>query len=155
MQFQKFDGEPIDNVALYVKRYMKEHPEAILMIGSDSQQKAFTTSYSAAIVLYRKGRGGHVIIWKQRIKKIRDLFSRLWKEVEFTAHVVSHLIESGIDQDEMIIHIDVNPDPAHESNCAYQPSFGFFKGTFGFNADQIMVKPLGYVSSHVSDKYVR
>lgn len=154
MDFRKFDGTPVSDVGEYVKTYMKEHENVILMIGSDSQRSGRFTIFSTVIVMYTRGKGGHVIIWKQRMEHFADLFSRLWKEVEFTAHVTAYLIDAGIRRDDMLVHIDVNPRPEYKSNIAYQASVGFFRG-MGFNGDQIYVKPLGYVATHVADEFVR
>lgn len=155
MNFQTFEGRRIENVPQYIRdfRYRKDG-EVQLMVGTDSQRRNHKTMISTVIVLYHVGRGGHIIHWTQMLPRIRDLHSKLWKEVEHTAKVVSYLMDNGFSRDEIIVHIDVNPNPRWDSHALYAASKGFFVG-MGFADTNIVTKPLSYVAMHVADKAAR
>lgn len=156
MRFRKFNGAEILDVARYIRQYRYERPNETvqLMIGTDSQKRGEKTAISTVIVLYTVGKGGHIIHWTTDYPVFADLFSKLWKEVEHTAHVVSYLLEAGFKRDDMLIHIDVNPNPRWDSHVAFKASVGFFKG-MGFEDDHVITKPLSYVAMHVADHAVR
>ena len=61
-QYRKLDGTPVENSAAYVKAYMQQYPEAILSVGSDSQNIGGHSLYATVIAFRHPGKGVHYIL---------------------------------------------------------------------------------------------
>lgn len=149
--FRKFDGAYIDDVSEYVVSYLNANPLAELMIGCDSKQGKETTTYALAIGFYTPGNGAHVIYQRETVPRIRDLFTRLWGEVERSKDVAEELTKT-IFKDckrsvKISVHLDVNKDAKYKSNSVYQASLGYIKG-FGYD---VQAKPTAYLASYTAD----
>ena len=128
ISFKKFSGERLESVTDYIKGYLKEHNEPIeIIIGTDSQNKARTTTYSTVIVLYTPGHGGHCIFkrWNTPKEKVRQ--TRLLKEVEESLNVAKELVENGCPKPKYI-DIDINPNPKYKSNEVFAAAKGWVEG---------------------------
>lgn len=86
--FKLFGGHGVDDVGLYIKDYIKanvkDHSELIIYVGTDSKQMRKHTMYATAIVLYHVRKGAHIIFNRTKVPKVKDLFTRLYNEVEMT-----------------------------------------------------------------------
>lgn len=142
MEFKKFTGEKLVNVADYVKEYIDLHkPTDIeIMIGTDSQNKGRNTTYSTVIVLYTPGRGGHCIFkrWKTPKETVRQV--RLLKEVEESLNIANELVEAGCPKPKYI-DIDINPNPKYKSNEVYQAAKGWIE-SMGYEVRFKTIAPL-------------
>lgn len=142
MTFKKFSGERLENVSDYVKNYLKEHiSENIeILIGTDSQNKGHSTTYSTVIVLYTPGHGGHCIFrrWKTPKERVRQI--RLLKEVEESINIANELVENGCPKPKYI-DIDINPNPKFKSNEVYSTAKGWVE-SMGYEVRFKTIAPL-------------
>lgn len=85
--FRTEEGELV-NVIDHTISQLATFPDNLrIYIATDSQNYGGKTVY-VTVVVYRYGvRGAHYIYKKDRIPRIRDHFSRLWKEAELTVEV--------------------------------------------------------------------
>lgn len=137
--------EDIDLIP-YIKNYMKENSETELFVGCDSQNFKDETSYASVIVLYKPGKGGHVLYMKERCPKIKDRYTRLWSEVEKSVDIANSLCEAGIKKPEYI-DLDLNPNPRFKSNMVLKAAIGYVE-SFGYNP---RVKPEAVSASYMAD----
>ena len=89
--FKLFGGTQIPDVGQYVLDYVTKYPDTMVFIGTDSTQLRKQTLYATAIMLYHPGAGAHIIYKRYRLPKIKDLFNRLWNEVEYTKTVAEYI----------------------------------------------------------------
>lgn len=152
MAFKKFTGEKLDNVAEYVKEYVKEHKpiDIEIIIGTDSQNKGHYTVYSTVIVLCTPGRGGHCIFrrWKTPKERVRQV--RLLKEVEESINIANELVEAGCPKPKYI-DIDINPNPKFKSNEVYTTARGWVE-SLGYS---VRFKTLGAMATFAADWLVK
>jgi hypothetical protein len=152
VDFKKFTGEKLTNVADYVKNYIAEHkPTDIeIMIGTDSQNKGRSTTYSTVVALYTPGHGAHCIFkrWKTPKERIRQ--TRLLKEVEESLNVANELVEAGCPKPKYI-DIDINPNPKYKSNEVYTTAKGWVE-SMGY---EVRFKTLAPVVTAAADWLVR
>lgn len=139
--FKKFTGEKLENVSDYIKAYLKDHNDPVeIMIGTDSQNKSKTTTYSTVIVLYTPGHGGHCIFkrWSTPKETVRQ--TRLLKEVEESLNIAEELVASGCPKPKYI-DIDINPNPKYKSNEVYQAAKGWVE-SMGYEVRFKTIAPL-------------
>ena len=152
MNFKKFTGENVVNVIDYIKTYCEEHKEIPIeiMVGTDSQNKARTTTYSTVIVLYTPGHGGHCIFrrWNTPKEKVRQV--RLLKEVEESIKTANELVEAGC-QKPKYIDIDINPNPKYGSNDVFASAKGWVEAS-GY---EVRFKSLGPLVTYAADWLVK
>ena len=88
--FKTEDGRLV-NLIEHTVEQIEKRPDLKIYISTDSQNYGSRSVYVTAIV-YRYGiRGAHYIYLKQRIPRINDVFTRLWKEAEFTIDTASFI----------------------------------------------------------------
>lgn len=136
MKFKKLTDESKFELAPYVKKYMETNKDYDIKIylGCDSQNKVETT-YATTIVFHLETSGCHVIYKKEKLPVIRDMWTRLWGEVERSVEVALYLRENGIEID--TIDLDYNVNPIHNSNKLVSAAVGYVE-SLGFKA---RVKP--------------
>jgi predicted RNase H-related nuclease YkuK (DUF458 family) len=150
MEFRKLsDNQAVDLVS-YVKEYLTTHPNHEIYIGCDSQNAKRDTRYGVVVVLYAKGKGGHVLYAKDTKALVRDRFTRLWGEVELSIEIATFLRSSGIDRT-LFIDLDLNPDPKYKSNQVLRSAMGYVEG-MGF---KVRIKPYAVMASYVADTLVK
>lgn len=168
MKFQKISGEPVENVAEYVRSYIEEYARTSpytgvqLFIGCDSLPKSYGgATYVTAICIYRVGRGAHILFARENKVKIygknkrERLRNRLWDEVYRSVEVANELIDGGVIELPSIvgfeIHLDVNPSKKWESNIVHDEVVGYVR-SLGLDA---LVKPDSPAASFASDRVCR
>lgn len=139
------DHRTIDLIS-YIKDYISANPETSLYIGCDSQNTKRSTTYAVVVVLYNRGKGGHVLYAREVIPKIWDRFSRLWREVEQSIELAEWLKDSGI-QKPVSIDLDLNPDPKYKSNQLLRAALGYVE-SMGYVP---RCKPNAMCASYVAD----
>lgn len=140
VHFKKFSGAELDNVAQYIKDYIKENKETEIIIGTDSQNKNNYTKWSTVIVLYNPGHGGHCIFkrWRTNKEKVKNV--RLLKEVEESINTANELVEAGLPKPKYI-DLDINPNPKFKSYEVYQAAKGWVESV-GYNVRFKTIAPL-------------
>lgn len=72
---------------------------------------------------------------------------RMMNEAYRTAEAYEQLEEDLLEH-EVELHLDINPNPKHGSNCAYQSAMGYLKGVTG---RPVRAKPEAWAATHVAD----
>lgn len=157
--FKLFGGQEIKDLGEYLKQYYDKYPDIQVFIGTDSSQHGRVTKYATAIGLLRPGKGVHVVYRKFSIPRQRDMFTRLWNEVEYTLEVANQVHDLMADyykhdENEKIptLHLDFNKSPKYKSNIVHDSSVGYLKG-FGYKT--VFTKPEAWVASYVGDYLVK
>jgi len=117
-----------------------------IYVGADSQNIGVNTHYATVIVLHYGNSGGHVLYHKEVVPRVRDNFSRLWKEVEDSIAVAMFLRENNLSEVEYI-DLDLNPDPKYNSNTVLRAALGYVE-SMGFKA---RIKPNAAAASCCAD----
>ncbi len=113
MKFRIVSGQQIDNLIKYCVGQKLDG--AKIHIGCDSIVVAGNITY-ITVIAFRIGKSGvHFIYDKTKIKSYRDsynkpdIFTRLWKEAQFTIDTANLLIESGLfNHNEIVLEFDYN-----------------------------------------------
>lgn len=79
---------------------------------------------------------------------------RMMNEVMKVCELYNQLIPF-IDEFEIEIHLDINTDPKHGSNCAASEAAGYVLGVTGLPEEQIKLKPESFAASFGADGAVR
>ena len=124
---------------------LKKCPYTSIHIGTDSQNRKNYTYYVTVIAYKYGNRGVHVIYHKYKIKKIKDKWSRLWKEAELSLEVASWLKEQININIE--IDLDYNEDPSFYSNILVNGAQGYIN-SFGFKSN---IKPHSQIATWAAD----
>jgi len=149
--FKLFGGKEIENLGEYLRNYIKLNPRVKVYVGTDSIQNGKFTKYVTAIGLlkpeyigekgdFHYGEGVHIVFRRDNIKRIRDVYTRLWHETELTFEVASYVHEELKDvwkqplnnEKVPIVHLDLNPDPKWKSHQVHDSSVGYLRG-YGFD----------------------
>lgn len=139
MKFKKIGFEEEFDLAEYVKKYLKLNSKykTKIYLGTDSQNKKYTTNYATTLVFHLGDSGCHVIYTREKGPKfpVDQYFNRLWGEVERSVKVAQYLKHNGI----MVEHIglDFNSDPKRKSHQLVKAALGYVEG-LGFKGK---VKP--------------
>lgn len=81
----------IVNVIEHCREILGIHPATQILIGTDSQNTKTHSKYSTVIVFRYGKTGAHYIYSIVKIPKIRDLFTRLFKECELSLDVAEFI----------------------------------------------------------------
>jgi len=147
-------------VVSYTKKFLAENSdqEVRIYIGCDSQnlRKKPWTGYITAIAFHIGtedagefyGHGVHVIFKSEKYNRIRDNWTRLWKEVEKSMDIAEELRQAGI----LVYRVDLdfNEDEAHDSNRLVAAGEGLFKG-LGY---RVASKPNDLLASRAADHLI-
>jgi predicted RNase H-related nuclease YkuK (DUF458 family) len=144
--FKSLGNEKVVDLIPYLKEKLSEREDIAIYIGCDSQNIGGKTVYACVIVLHYGNNGGHVLYSKMKIDRIRERFTKLWKEVETSMEVAQYLDAHGIRA--KYIDIDLNPDPRYKSNSVLRAALGFVE-SYGYTA---RCKPDAVSASYVADK---
>lgn len=154
-KFRKLsDSTPIENLKDYLTNWLIDNPEDQIMISCDSQNRGNETKYARVIVLYRKGKGGHVLYERKNFERKlfgkasgKD-FEKLYKEAELLNELADFLI-NDLGRKPDVIALDYNPDPNFFSNKVLLTAIGWLSS----KAKSVVGKPNPY--AYVADYAVR
>ncbi len=118
-------GEPVELVD-HIKTALQEDPNIEVLVGSDSQNKGKHTIYATAVVLRYRGNGAQVMYKREKVEKITDLWTRLWKEVEDSIDIAKKL-SSIANIPVKRIDMDLNEDPRFGSNKLHSAAVGYVR----------------------------
>ena len=162
--FKKFGGDYINDLGLYIREYLQAHmkssPNGIkIYVGCDSENSSNRTRYATVVLLYHVGAGAHYIFKSESLPRIKDMYMKLWGEVERAFEVSEYLeieLEGSyerIDADEKLVDVDLdlNPSPRWRSNIAYDSGMGFMKA----HGYRVRGKPTAWAASVAGDYVVR
>lgn len=148
-KFKTDNGEMILDVVSHLNGLISNHKDATIYIGCDSKNSKSHSNYVTVIAVRYGQRGVHFIYDITRVKKIRDKFSRLWKEVEFTAEVGEFLRNNNIPI--FAAELDFNQDKNTGSNFVLGSGVGYL---LGLGYKNVIVKPDVQVAVKAADHIV-
>lgn len=156
-KWKTLNGQHIENFYSFLSENLAIGGKDI-HIGSDSQQHGNYTEYVTVFVMLTPGKGGRVFYTQEKVKKIKSLRERLFKEVMMSTELAMELTnssdigaESLLGNNDITIHIDANPNNKHKSSEYIQELAGLTVGQ-GFKT---LVKPSAWASSHVADHAIK
>ena len=85
--FRKVEGDAVSDIVKHTIDILKECPYVEIHVGTDSQNHRRTTVYVTAIAYRYGNRGVHYIYHKHKMKKIKDKWTRLWNEADYSIAV--------------------------------------------------------------------
>ncbi len=112
-------------IADYLKGYIREHrfKNLRIYIGCDSHSKGEWTTYVTTVVVHKGIAGCHILYQREKLVKIKDLWTRLWNEVEKSVSLAKYLREQGINIH--TIDLDLNHDEQFASNKLVSAARGY------------------------------
>lgn len=127
MEFQRLMDRAKVEISDYVKSYINDHKfnSLKIYIGCDSHNKGEYTTYVSTVVIHVGETGCHVLYKREKVKRINDLWTRLWKEVEKSVDLALYLKENGINIHN--IDLDLNDDEQYASNKLVNAACGYVK----------------------------
>lgn len=149
MKFYKKEGGELVNGISHTFEVISKYPDVKIYVGSDSQNTRTGTTY-VTVIAYRYGnKGAHYIHHKQHLPRVKDKWTRLWKEVELSLEVARWLEENQIHVH--CVDLDLNEKITAGSNDLMAAARGYIIG-MGFDCS---VKPEEQVASRAADHLVR
>lgn len=149
-----------------VKNYLATASEGTeVFIGCDSQrfkddQKIWHASYTSVLVIHKRnesgrGCGGVVFAETERAQDYDQKHNRPYMRMMNEALKATELyqqLEEELLEFEVELHLDINKDARHGSNCAHNAAVGYVTGMTG---RPVRTKPDAWAASHVADHGVR
>jgi predicted RNase H-related nuclease YkuK (DUF458 family) len=137
-----------------------QSPETKIYLGCDSERVnirgTWFADYAAVVVVHIDGKHGCRIFGE--VTRERDYDQRknkpamrLMNEVYKVSALFQKLADVLEDRD-VEVHLDLNPDELHGSNCVIAQAIGYIKGTCNVVP---MVKPSAWCSSFAADRFSR
>ena len=164
--FRMFGGSEIENLGEYLRNYYANNPRVKFYVGTDSLQNGKFTKYVTVVAMLKPeyldengkfhfGAGAHLVYKRENVKRIRDVFSRLWKETELTQEVALFVHEALKDvwkgpmnsEKIPIVHLDFSHQPKYKSHQVHDTSVGYIKGQ-GF---EVHTKPDAWCATVAAD----
>lgn len=134
-----------------------------IYIGTDSsrfkREGLWYAKYATVAAVHMNGRNGCKVFRYTTVEPDYDLKKnrpslRLMNEVIKSCELYTQ-IAPLVDDYEIEIHLDVNLDPKHGSNCVAQQAAGYVLGVTGLPEDQIKLKPDAWCASFGADHYAK
>lgn len=147
-QFQKVTGEKIEDAVKYINDHVLHVPDAEVYLGVDSKVRKADTYYAIVIGIYTPGKGAHIIHadkYGPRLPGIKNMPERLRNEVNYAVDVGIYL-STRLSRN-IMVHVDINPDPKHDSNIVHRYAVGYLTGSGLPNA----VKPDAFMAMRAAD----
>jgi predicted RNase H-related nuclease YkuK (DUF458 family) len=164
--FKLFGGKEIENLGEYLRNYYAKNPKVKFYVGTDSLQNGKFTKYVTTVCMlhpehidekgmFHYSAGVHVVYHRENVKRIRDVFSRLWHETELTFEIAQYVHEALKDvwvgplhnEKVPIVHLDLSDQPRYKSHQVHDVSMGYVKGQ-GF---EVHCKPDAWCATYASD----
>ena len=92
--FKTEQGERV-SVIEHCAEILSNNPNTEILIGTDSQNSKTESKYSTVIVFRNGLRGAHYIYNTVKVPKIKDLFSRLFKECELSIDIAEFISKNS------------------------------------------------------------
>lgn len=132
-----------------------------IYIGTDSvrfmKNDDWYAKYASVCVVHMNGKNGCKVFKHRSIEKDYDLRKnrpsmRLMNEVIKSCELYTQLAPF-IDEFDVEIHLDVNTDPKHGSNCVASQAAGYVLGVTGLDEKNIKLKPDALAASFGADHF--
>lgn len=135
--------------------------ETKIYIGTDSvrfrKNDRWYAKYATVCVVHKNGKNGCQVFRHKSIEPDYDVKKnrpsmRLMNEVIKSCELYTQ-IAPFIDEFDVEIHVDVNTDPIHGSNCVATQAAGYVLGVTGLTENQVKLKPDAFAASFGADHY--
>ncbi|AKL96273.1 hypothetical protein CACET_c28280 [Clostridium aceticum] len=138
-----------DKVCEKIKEYTGDKAEYVISVGTDSQNVDGYTKMVSVIALVRKRKGGIFFYDIKKIKKIKNLRQKIFKETQFSIELASKVMEF-INQNHIKASLEIHVDIGSQGDTKYliKEIVGWVMGS-GFKC---CMKPDSYASTGVADK---
>lgn len=143
----------------YIKEFIESQtPSTKIYIGADSvrvkRHNRWYADYTLVVVVHIDGCRGCKIFGETQTELDYDQRKnkpsmRLMTEVYKVSELFQNL-KDVLEDREVEVHLDINPDEAHGSSCVVQQAIGYIKGTCNVVP---MVKPNAFAASYAADRY--
>jgi predicted RNase H-related nuclease YkuK (DUF458 family) len=148
--FKKVGDEETVDLLDYARSVIEKIPGTKIYVGCDSQSYANKTVYVTTVVFRYHNRGAHVIYSKDTIPRVKDLWTKLWGELQRSIDIAGYLkIEGKIDIYQ--IDLDYNTNPKHKSNVIVKTAIGYME-SMGYN---YAVKPQTLIAISIANELCR
>jgi predicted RNase H-related nuclease YkuK (DUF458 family) len=148
--FKKIGTDETVDLLSYVKIILEKYPETKIHVGCDSQSYSTKTNYVTTVVFRYDKRGAHVIYRKETVPKVKDMWTKLWGELQRSIDIAGYLrIEGGINIHQ--IDLDYNNNPKHKSNMIVKTAIGYME-SLGYN---YAIKPETLIAISVANELCR
>jgi uncharacterized protein len=136
----------------------KQTQETKIYIGCDSERilvnKIWYADYVTAIVVHLNGKNGCKLFGEVYREKDYDQKQnrpryRLMNEVYKASEMYLKLSDVLVDR-EVEVHLDINPNEMHGSNCVINEAIGYIRGTCNVIP---MIKPHAFAASYAADRF--
>jgi predicted RNase H-related nuclease YkuK (DUF458 family) len=133
--------------------------ETKVYLGCDSVRRKVDDrrygKYATVCIIHKNGKNGCKIFSNVSYEPDYDLKKnrpkmRMLTEVRKVCELYTQLAPF-IDEFDVSIHLDINLDPKHGSNCAAKEAAGYVLGMTGLTSDKIKFKPDSFASSFGAD----
>jgi len=131
--------------------FVTTHPDCFFIIGTDSQnhKKRQQCVFTSVLIAYKMGRGGSVIMHRDRVPVMNALRQRLLMEAMRSLEVAWYLNTKIDDKDIIQIHLDVNSNLKWKSAQYKEELVGLIVGQ-GFT--NVRIKPDAFGASKCADR---
>ena len=145
----------IDQVKEFIE---SQGPDTKIYLGCDSERfrinEVWHADYILAIVIHKDGKHGCKIFGEVQRERDYDQKAdrpsyRLMNEVYKVSELYLKL-EEVLNGRYVEVHLDINPNEEHGSNCVIGQAVGYIKGTCGVTP---RVKPEGFAASYAADRF--
>lgn len=116
------DGRPV-HLLRHVQQVLHHSSEIVVHVGTDSHNRGDQTLYTTTVVLRYRQNGAHVLYHKERTHRVKDMWTRLWGEVERSLVVARALADGGI-LPLATIDLDLNSVAGFASNKLHKAAVG-------------------------------
>jgi predicted RNase H-related nuclease YkuK (DUF458 family) len=132
-----------------------------IYIGTDSvrfrKDERWYAKYATVCVVHKNGKHGCRVFRHKSIEPDYDVKKnrpsmRLMNEVIKSCELYNQLAPF-IDEFDVEIHLDVNVDPKHGSNCVASQAAGYVLGVTGLHENHVKLKPDAFAASFGADHF--
>lgn len=142
------------NLVETIKALSKQAPlfERVIHVGTDAQRrkKRPGVNYVTVVAVHNKGKGATGFYTKITSNKPASLQQKLFQETWYSLEVALALCEV-VPQENILVHIDANPDNRYASSRYYNQLAGMVKG----NGFKYVLKPEAWCASHGADHFLK
>ena len=152
-EWKRLTEEPIKDLRVTILSDIEKNKDEELSfyVGCDSQNHKGYTVFIKAITMIKKGHGGLCYYSRDRVHgKRKQMRDRLWDETLRTIEIAKMVDGILIPAGHMIeaVHLDLNPDDKHLSNCVVAECLGYIRA-MGYSG---VLKPDSWVASKLADR---
>lgn len=150
MKYFKTEDNKIVDILEHCVEQLNEFPNLKILVSTDSQNFGANTVYATAVVFRHGIRGAHYIYLKQRIPRIRDTFTRLYKEGELTIECAEY-IQNNLPIKVHAVEFDYN-NKKKTASTSLVPVLKGWAESLGYKA---LTKPDELIASKAADHLCR